>query len=267
MMQYISYFKLRFITNLQYRSSAIAGIFTQFFFGLVFIMVYLAFYESSNKTAPMELNQLVTYMWLQQAFFSLIYFYHREKDIINMIKNGDVAYELCRPGNLYIKWFSKIYASKLANVTLRFLPIILIGLVLPEPYKLMLPDNTISLIGYIITMLLGSILISSLDTLLHVLIFYTIDADGILTSFRVVGELFAGALVPVLFLPNFLQVISKYLPFQYVNDLPFRIYVGIVDGSTIFNTIFIQIIWITIILFIGFILTKNALKKVVVQGG
>ena len=84
MRQYLSFFKLRFITNLQYRSAAIAGIFTQFFFGLLFIMVYLKFYETGSKDVAMTLEQTITYLWLQQALFSLIYFYHREKEIINM---------------------------------------------------------------------------------------------------------------------------------------------------------------------------------------
>ena len=63
MRAYISYFKLRFITNLQYRAAAWAGIATQVFFGFIYIMVYIAFYESgSTKSLPMELPQLITYI-------------------------------------------------------------------------------------------------------------------------------------------------------------------------------------------------------------
>ena len=267
MRQYLSFFKLRFITNLQYRSAAIAGIFTQFFFGLLFIMVYLKFYETGSKDVAMTLEQTITYLWLQQALFSLIYFYHREKEIINMIKNGDVAYELCRPGNIYIKWFARIYATRLASVLMKFLPIILIGIILPAPFKFILPNSITGFISFLITLILGSFLIVSIDALLHILTFYTIDADGILTSFRVFGELFAGGIVPILFMPKFLQIISKYLPFQYINDIPFRLYLGLEEASNVLNIIGIQIIWIIIIISIGLLLTKNALKRVVVQGG
>ena len=68
---YKSYFKLRFISNLQYRASALAGISTQLFFGSIFIMVYLAFYESNSGVGPMKINELVSYLWLNQTFFSL----------------------------------------------------------------------------------------------------------------------------------------------------------------------------------------------------
>ena len=57
---YLSYFKLRFITGLQYRAAAYAGLATQLFFGLVFIMVYLAFYESGGKETPMQIQELIS---------------------------------------------------------------------------------------------------------------------------------------------------------------------------------------------------------------
>ena len=45
MKPYLNYFKLRIITNLQYRTAALAGIATQLFFGFLYIMLYLALYE------------------------------------------------------------------------------------------------------------------------------------------------------------------------------------------------------------------------------
>ena len=41
MRAYLNYFKLRIITNLQYRAAALAGIGTQLFFGLTYIMLYI----------------------------------------------------------------------------------------------------------------------------------------------------------------------------------------------------------------------------------
>lgn len=266
-MQYITYFKLKFITTLQYRAAALAGIATQFFFGFVFIMVYMAFYESNVASVPMDLNQLITYIWLGQAFYALTYIYHKDSEIINMIINGNLAYELCRPGNLYFKWLFKIYGSKLASAALKSLPIIIIGFILPSPYNITLPNSTYALIGFISTLILGSVLITAFVTLIHVLVLYTLDSKGILTFFRVFAEFFAGSLVPIPFLPKVVQIISKYLPFQYISDIPYRIYVGNVVESTIIPTLIIQVIWIIIIILLGLYLSNKALKRVIVQGG
>ena len=82
MKAYLNYFKLRVITNLQYRTAAIAGILTQLFFGITYIMLYLAIYESNaSVNAPMDLKSLITYVWLGQAFFAVIYPYLKDQEL------------------------------------------------------------------------------------------------------------------------------------------------------------------------------------------
>ncbi|HOJ12119.1 MAG TPA: ABC transporter permease, partial [Clostridiales bacterium] len=72
MKAYFSVFKMRLINGMQYRVAALAGVATQFFWGFMFIMIYEAFYQSAVQTPPIELKQLVSYMWLQQAFLVFI---------------------------------------------------------------------------------------------------------------------------------------------------------------------------------------------------
>ena len=57
MKAYFTYFKLKFISSLQYRLAAIAGISTQFFFGFIYIMVYIAFYKRDKKLTMDTLNK------------------------------------------------------------------------------------------------------------------------------------------------------------------------------------------------------------------
>ena len=102
MRAYLSYFKLRLITNFQYRAAALAGVSTQLFFGFMYIMLYLALFESNKGiSTPMNLSEIVTYIWLGQAFFALTYAALKDNDLIEMIKNGNIAYELIRPQNFY----------------------------------------------------------------------------------------------------------------------------------------------------------------------
>ena len=128
MKTYLTIFKLKFMNNIQYRAAAIAGVSTQFFFGIVYIMFYLAFYKSSPSSAPMQWNELVNYLWLNQSLFALVYIWQKDKELLAMIKNGNISYELCRPINFYKKWYATIYGNRIAAVALRFLPIIIIAL-------------------------------------------------------------------------------------------------------------------------------------------
>jgi len=264
---YLSYFKLRFITGLQYRAAAYAGLATQLFFGLVFVMVYLAFYDSSSGDTPMKIQELVSYLWLNQAFFSLVNMMYKDSEIFETIKNGNIAYELARPKKLYFIWFAKIIGQRLAMVTLRCLPILLISFFLPYPYKLGLPSSIGSFMLFLLTLMTGTILMTAIITLYPVLTLRTLNEKGIAQIFAALADVLSGLVVPIPFFPKFLQIISNYLPFRYVSDLPFRIYTGNIGISEGIMGLGLQIVWIFIVVFIGYFLTNKSLKRVVVQGG
>ena len=76
---------MKFISGLQYRSAAWAGIATQFFFGFVYIMVYIAFYESGGKDIPMTLSETITYLWLNQALLALVNQFTRDQELFKMV--------------------------------------------------------------------------------------------------------------------------------------------------------------------------------------
>lgn len=267
MKSYISYFKLKFITGLSYRAQAIAGIMTQFFFGFVYISVYVAFYESNHSSLPMELDEIVGYLWMSQSLFSLIYLWYKDSEIINMIKTGNIAYELLRPQNLYFMWCSKILGERLSRVTLRFLPVIIIAVLLPKPYNLDISITAFRLLLFIVSMIFSSILMTVLVCLYHVICLFTLDERGVVNIFMVIADILSGLVIPVPFFPKFMQNISNILPFRYISDFPFRLYVGNIDFNEIFISLGMQIIWILILFILGKMLTNKALKRVVVQGG
>ena len=267
MKQYISFFKLKFAVGLQYKAAAIAGLATQIFFGLVFIMVYMAFYNSGEAIVDISLSEIIQYQWLSQAFLALIWIWHKDNEILSMIKNGNVAYELCRPQNLYWMWYIRILASKLSAVLLRCIPLLIIAFLLPHPYNLILPESFTALMFFIITLALATLLVTAVVTLLYLLIFYSVDSRGIMGMYCGIAEILSGQVIAIPLFPVFLRNIAIVLPFAYISDFSFRIYSGNIAGTQIIQGLTIQIIWLFIILFLGLILSNRLLKRVSVQGG
>ena len=267
MKSYLSYFKLKYKTGLQYRAAAFAGVFTQFFFGLIYVSIYIAFYSSGGKNLPMSLNEVVSYVWLEQAFFALIYIIHRDKEILGKITNGNLSYELVRPQNLYFMWFFKIYGEKLSNVTLRFLPVLIISVILPKPYNLVLNLDISVILLFLLTLIISSFLVTSIILIYHILCMFTLDSKGVISIFMTTSDLLSGLVIPIPFFPKLLQKILNFLPFRYVGDFPFRLYTGNINLNFALKGISIQIIWILVLIFLGNVLTKKALKKAVIQGG
>ena len=62
-------------------------------------------------------------------------------------------------------------------------------------------------------------------------------------------------------------MVSEYLPFRLIGDLPFRIYSGNIDTIYALKSIGLQIIWIIALTILGHLIMKKALKKVCIQGG
>lgn len=267
MKSYLTYFKLKFISGLQYRAAALAGLSTQFFFGLVYIMVYIAFYESGSGNLPMSLSQTITYLWLNQAFFSLINQFYKDKELFNLVISGNISYELARPKNLYFMWYFKILGSRLAMVSLRCIPLIIVTTLLPKPLNLGLPASPLHFILFILTLIVGTLLVTAIITLYPIIVLKTMNEKGIVNIFVAFADLLSGVVVPIPFFPKFLQVISMMLPFQYISDLPFRIYVGDISLINGIYGLTIQFIWIFIAMLIGYILMNKSLKRVAVQGG
>ena len=267
MKTYLTIFKLKFMNNIQYRAAAIAGIFTQFFFGIVYIMVYLAFYKSSPNSSPMEWQELVNYLWLYQIFFSMVFIWQKDKELLQMIKNGNISYELCRPKNLYFMWYFKVLGGRLANVTLRVFPLIIITSLLPEPYNISLPNSIPCFIVFFLSLFMGTLLVTGLTVLYPIVTLHTMNEKGIVNMVITISDILSGLVVPIPFFPLFLQKISSFLPFQYISDLPFRIYVGNISIENGIYGIIIQFIWLIIIVLLGQFLLNKSMKRVIVQGG
>jgi len=264
-MAYLTYFKSELLVKLQYKVSALAGLTTQFFWGIMYALIYTAFYTFTNID-NISISELMCYVWLNQAFLILIYF-NIDKGMVKDIQDGTVSYELCRPYDLYLWWFMKLYAKKIAGVTLRFLPVILFALILPQPYNLSLPNSFLAFVLFIVTLLLAGVLVTTIELFVMGITFFTYQARGISSITKEILSMFSGFTIPLPLLPTFLLVTLEYLPFRFIGDLPFRIYSGNINISYGLFSLGMQIIWIIVFVIIGRLLLRYALKRVSIQGG
>jgi ABC-2 type transport system permease protein len=267
MKAYASVLKIRLLIGMQYRSAALAGVATQFFWGFISIMVFEAFYEFAAVKPPISLKELITYIWLQQAFLAFIMLWFRDNELFDLITSGNIAYELCRPTDLYGFWYAKLLAQRLSSALLRCYPILIVAFFLPKPYNMTLPPNVTTLILFVITLLLGLLLLVAISMFLYISVFVTLSPMGSLLIFGVLGEFFAGLVIPVPLMPLWLQKIAYVLPFRWTADFPFRVYSGHIAQNEAIIGIFIQLGYLLGLVWLGKMALNSVLKRVVVQGG
>lgn len=265
MKKYLSFFKLRVNIALQYRAAAIGGMLTQFFWAIMQILIYQAFYKVVTSE-NISLEQLISYLWLKQAFYTIIS-PSTDVEIRDMIEKGNISYELCKPTNIYWMWYFKTLANKIAGGFLKSIPILVIAPLLPAGLSLNAPAGMVEFILFLVSMFFAILLMAAIMNIFYISLFYTMSAKGTASIFYALVEFFGGTFVPVALMPKFWQGLCYLLPFSLAADLPFRIYAGNIDLKSSLVYIVMQIIWLLIITISGTIITNRRLKKVVIQGG
>ena len=267
MRTYLALFRIRFIHSLQYRIAAYAGCSTQFFWGFMQLLMYWAFYKSGSGVFPMEFEQLSTYIWMQQALLAMFMLWSVDNEIMNMILDGNVAYEIIRPIDLYEMWYVRNMATRVSQVALRCIPVFVVASLLPKPWGLSLPASPQAALWFLISLLLSCGIAVGFCMLIYISVFWTLSSLGVRSILGSITELLSGAIIPIPFMPEPVQKVLYLLPFASLQSAPFLIYTGYMTGAELYRTILVQLFWFVLILFLGRFLIGRALRRVVVQGG
>lgn len=267
MRAYLAIFRIRFSNSLQYRAAALAGMATQYAWGFMLILSFAAFYKANPAAFPMPFSQTVSYIWMQQSFFSLFAAYFFDADIFEAITSGSISYEMVRPVSLYARWFSQSIAVRTSKAVLRCIPILLTAFLLPEPYRMILPQSMAQLSLFLISMVLAVGVVVAFNMLVYISAFYTLSAAGVRIIAAMIADFLAGAIIPLPFFPKAAERIVSLLPFAAMQNMPLRIYSGNIAGSAAVRGIGLQVFWLLALVGLGRLLMKRALEKVIVQGG
>jgi ABC-2 type transport system permease protein len=270
MKPYLAIFSARFRMMLQYRAAAIAGLWTQIFFGMVMIMVYEAFYHSTGRTQPMSLPQIVSYVWLGQVLLALLP-WNADPEMRAMVRSGAVAYELCRPIDLYNLWFARAMAWRTAPTVLRAAPMALIAIfVLPliglGAWRLH-PPTLAGGLAFACAMLCALLLSCAFSVLVNISLMWTVSADGVVVMLTAMVSLLSGMIIPLPLFPDWAQPLLRALPFAGLVDLPYRVYLGNIAPSGIPGVMLRQLLWTLAIVLLGRWLLARGMRRIVVQGG
>jgi ABC-2 type transport system permease protein len=265
MSAYLSLFRARFRMLLQYRAAAVAGFGTQLFWGFIKVMIMEAFYRNARGTPPMSYEQVVTYIWLGQAFFMLLPFSaNPDPEVRTMMRSGAVAYELARPLDLYNLWYIRAVAARVAPTLLRAVPMFLVAI----PFLGMaLPHSLASTAAFAAALLGALLLTSAVNTLITISLLWTVSGDGIARIAPSLAILGSGLIVPLPLFPLWAQRLLDFLPFRGMADAPFRLYMGHLPPAAVFGVVVHQMAWIVAFILIGRALLARGTRNLVVQGG
>lgn len=188
----------------------------------IFVQLWTAAYASQDATeiAGMTLANTIWYFLIAEMV-ELSKMRHDQK-ITAEVKDGSIAYTLIRPYNyLGYHFFNGLGETALKLVLIFFLglPIVLFYAGPPDVAWWQLP-----LVGLV--MFLALLLSFLMVSMIGLLAFVTEDTQSFYLIYQKLVFILGGLLIPVNFLPEWLERIALALPFQLMTYAPAKLFVA-----------------------------------------
>ena len=263
MRAYLSVFRMRFRLETHYRGAALGGIACQIFFGLVLAALYRALYAGKPQARP--LAHVITYVWLQQAFFRMLF--SSDADLMDKIRTGGIAYDLCRPMDLYGFYYARIMAQKLMGSLLRAVPMLVFASLLPDGWGISLPASLPALLLAAGALMLGLLCVCAMENITMAFTMRTLDSRGMQAMLNLLMMILAGNILPLTLFPDSWQRVITLLPYAQLLDAPIRLYTGEYAAARAGEILLIQSLWCAGLILLGRFMWRQNQRRLIIQGG
>ncbi len=248
---------------LTYRAAIVAGLLTNFFFGILRVAIVLALYGEQQEVAGMTQQQAITYTALTQgviAYLSLFGWY----DLMNSVHSGEVANDLLKPMGYFQFWMARDLGRAFVQFLLRGITIMVAYAVV---FDLVYPTTIAQWIGVLVAVLLSWMVSFAYRFLINLPAFWTPNASGIVRFFFIIAWFFSGFLMPLDFFPDWVIRIAHFTPFPSMLDTVMQIFIGSLTGWAMAFAILEQVGWFVGLFIVGQLVLKTAVKRLVILGG
>lgn len=246
-----------------YPVAALAGVFTNTFFGFVRAYVLLEIHEHRPHAGGFTPAQAVTFVFVTQGLIGAVWAFGNW-DLGERIKSGAVAIDLYRPVDLQAYEYA-VNAGRsvfllLARGALPLLAAIPVFDVALAPVALA-PAAALSVA-------LGILVAIGLVFLVNLTVFWVMDYVGVGAFAVLAGALLSGLALPLNYFPDPLGGAVRALPWAATLQLPVEMALGAHRGAgDVARVLATQAAWVVALALAGRVVLARATRKVVVQGG
>ncbi len=255
--------KLSIRRHITYRAATLAGLLTNFFFGLLRASVLVALYGTRSEVAGMTVQDAITYTGVSQAtiaYLSLFSWY----EIIYSVHNGQIGSDLLKPMGYFSFWMAQDLGRALVNLVLRGLVIMLFYSLV---FDITVPETPGQWMALLLVSALAWLISFSYRFLINLTAFWTPNAIGIGRLFFALSWFFSGFLMPLRFLPDWFRQIFYLTPFPYTVNAIIETYLGLLSPQETVQVLVAQAVWIAVLIVAGQVTLRAGVRKLVIQGG
>jgi len=225
--------------------------------------VWRVLYTQRPGAFGVSLEQMTTYgvmgMALEMFIWSRPQWY-----MANQIKSGAIDTDLMKPLDFHWYMLARSIGEMLIGVSVLGLPALLIAYIF---LGVQFPPDILSGLMFVLSLILGFLLLFHLNFLLGSLAIVALDIRHISWAYFSVVRFLGGQIVPLWLFPPFVAIVAELLPFKGTYYIPISIYIGRFTGLEAVKALEFQVIWLVALVALSRLLWGWAYRRLVVQGG
>ena len=261
MKKYFKIFKISLISYLEYRVNFVLS----FLFSLVpFSVSVLLWVAVAKHSEFIKVKEVVSYYFVILIVKNIT----TTNSIIRFsddIRLGELNKYLLKPYNYCFYNLMADLPERIVFIVMNFIPLILIYTFLHNYINLDL--SLIKVFFFTIFLILGYLINFFIDFLIGLYSFYFSKVSSLYTSIKVLKNLSAGNIFPLLMLPAKIFLSLQFLPFMYTSYVPTMLLLERTSFDLILKNLFISITWLAILCLLSAILWKRGMKRYSAYGG
>jgi ABC-2 type transport system permease protein len=259
--KYLTILKIQLVNNFAYPGDLFSRSLMIVVFMWVFAQLWRATYRASGQETIAGLSLQDTLWYLMMAESIVLSKPRLSTEVAKAVKDGSIAYLLNKPYNFLLYQFSIGFGDSL----LRLFVNVLAGSI--TVYLLVgSPPSALSFPLVLIPVLLGWMLDFCINAMIGLTAFVTEEIAAFEWIYSKLILILGGTLIPLDFFPDWLQSITKVLPFAASTYAPARLFVT-PSLSRFAAVLTLQITWLATLGLILVLLYRRSVQWLSINGG
>lgn len=249
-----------------YRTATVAGLATNYFFGLLRAYVFIAVFQASGRAqiGGYDLTALITFTALTQALGTPLGVVNWWREVMLTIRTGQIANDLIKPFHFFSFWLARDLGRVAFQLLFRSVPVML---AYPLLFPVSWPSSAAQWTLFLASLLLAALVGFCWNFLINMLAFWLVDAEGVGRFAWLAVAFFSGFLIPTAFFPDWLRLLANCTPLPAIINTPVEIYLGVAQGQQLWLALGGQLAWALGLIWLCEAAYRRGCLKLTVQGG
>lgn len=255
--------KLSFQRQLAYRTAHLAGLITNFFFGLLRAAVLVALYGVREEVAGYTVAMAITFTGLSQAMIGHLSLFSWN-EVMRSIYSGEIASDLLKPMSFFSYWLAQDAGRALASFFMRSLTIMIAYAVF---FDITYPKKLGGWVTLTTVLILSWLVSFAWRFLVNLAAFWTPNAMGVARLFFGFSWVLSGFFMPLNYFPEWFVQLANLTPFPSMVFTVIEVYFENLSNFELLQAMLGQVLWFIILLILIQVVLRAGIRQLVVQGG